>query len=42
MAELVRAFHAHLVDFMSLKGLFTAEERSYARGDQSPVLLNLH
>jgi len=29
VAELVRAVHAHLVDFMSLKGLFTAEERSY-------------
>jgi hypothetical protein len=29
MVEVVRAVHAHLVDFMALKGLFTAEERDY-------------
>jgi chromosome segregation ATPase len=29
MVEVVHAVHAHLVDFMALKGLFTAEERDY-------------
>jgi hypothetical protein len=27
--ELVRALHTHLIEFMALKGLFTAGERSY-------------
>jgi hypothetical protein len=29
MTGLVLAIHSHLVDFMTLKGLFTEEERSY-------------
>jgi hypothetical protein len=29
MTGLVLAIHSHLIDFMTLKGLFTEEERSY-------------
>ena len=36
--ELVRALHTHLIEFMALKGLFTAGERSYLLSEAERII----
>jgi len=36
--ELVHALHTHLIEFMAMKGLFTAGERSYLLGESERII----
>jgi len=38
ITELVRALHTHLIEFMAMKGLFTAEERGYLLSEAERII----